>query len=192
MKTRLYLAVALTTLLPALALAHPGHDLQPGFAAGVLHPLSGLDHLAVMLAVGVWAALLGGHMRWALPTSFVAWMLAGAAFSMSGTYIGAAEQGIAASVCLMGLLLASKTKLPASAYLVLVSGFAVFHGYVHGVEAPQQASAVQYMSGFALSTIALHLAGLQIGNWMARHQQQTTLRWAGAAMAVGGLVLFAA
>ena len=190
MKTRHYLAAALTTLLPALASAHPGHDLQPGFVVGVLHPLSGLDHLAVMLAVGVWAALLGGRMRWALPTTFVAWMLVGALLGMSGMYLGAAEQGIAASVCLMGLLLAAKTKLPASAYVVLVSSFAIFHGYAHGVEAPQQASAIRYMSGFALSTIALHLAGLQMGSLLMRHQQQTTLRWTGAAMVVGGLALF--
>ncbi len=191
MKTRHYLAVALTTLLPTLALAHPGHDLQPGFVAGVLHPLSGLDHLLVMLAVGMWAAQLGGRLRWVIPTSFVALMITGAMLGTAGMALGAVEQGIAASVCVMGLLLACTIRMPASVCLLLTGGFAIFHGYAHGVEAPQQTSAILYMSGFALSTIALHLIGFIASNWLVRHQQQATLRWAGAAMAVSGLALFA-
>jgi urease accessory protein len=192
MKARHGIAAALTTLMPALAFAHPGHELHQGFVAGVLHPLSGLDHLVVMLAVGVWAAQLGGRMRWAIPASFVVLMLAGAVLGMSGIAFGAAEQGIAASVCILGLLLAGTVRLPAYASLLLVSSFAMFHGCAHGVEAPRQASAISYMSGFVLSTIALHLTGFKVGGWLMRHQQQATLRWAGAAMAVSGLALFAA
>lgn len=191
MKTRHYLTAAFTAFLPALALAHPGHDLHPGLVAGVLHPLSGLDHLIVMLAVGTWAAQLGGRLRWVMPMSFVALMVTGTMLSASGMVLGAVEQGIAASVCVMGLLLAGAVCLPASACLLLTGGFAIFHGYAHGVEAPQQASAMLYMSGFALSTVALHLIGFVANNWLVRHQQQRTLRWAGAAMAVAGLALFA-
>jgi urease accessory protein len=191
MKARHAAAVVLTFFLPTLALAHPGHDLQPGFVAGVLHPLSGFDHLAAMLAVGAWAAQLGGRLRWALPSSFVALMLAGAALGMSGIHINATEQGIAASVCILGLLLAGAVRLPATACVLLVSSFALFHGYAHGVEAPQQASVIFYIGGFALSTIALHLAGFSIGKMLLRYQQQAALRWAGAAMVVGGLALFA-
>jgi urease accessory protein len=192
MKARHVTAIALTTLLPTLALAHPGHDLQPGFVAGVLHPLTGIDHLAAMLAVGAWAAQLGGRLRWALPASFVTLMLVAAALGMSGMSIGAVEQGIAASVCVLGLLLASAVRLPAPVCVLLASGFAVFHGYAHGLEAPQHASVMSYMSGFALSTIALHLVGFTVGAALLRHQQTAALRWAGAAMAVGGLALFAA
>lgn len=192
MKTRHGIAAALTTLLPALALAHPGHELSQGLVAGALHPLSGLDHLAAMLAVGVWATQLGGKLRWAVPTSFVALMLVGAVLGMSGIAFGAAEQGIAASVYVLGLLLASAIRLPAALCVLLAGGFAIFHGYAHGVEAPQQANAMLYFSGFVLSTIALHLAGFMAGSWLLRYRQQVVLRWVGTAMAAGGLALFAA
>jgi urease accessory protein len=189
MKARHATAVVLTTLLPTLALAHPGHALQLGFVDGVLHPLSGIDHLAAMLAVGAWAAQLGGRLRWALPMSFVMLMLVGAVLAVSGVFIGAAEQGIAASVCVLGLLLAFAIRLPAIASVLLVSGFALFHGYAHGVEAPLHAGYGFYISGFVLSTISLHVVGFMIGSVLLRHQQQAALRWAGAAMAVGGLTL---
>jgi urease accessory protein len=189
MKARHATAIALTTLLPALAWAHPGHNLQLGFIDGVLHPLSGLDHLAAMLAVGAWAAHFGGRLRWALPASFVALMLIGAVLGMSGMYVGAAEQGIAASVCVLGLLLAFAVRLPAAVSVLLVSGFALFHGYAHGMEAPQAAGLVSYIGGFILSTSALHVVGFVIGNALLRHQQQAALRWMGAAMAVGGVAL---
>jgi urease accessory protein len=191
MKARHVTAIALTTLLPTLALAHPGHDLQPGLVAGVMHPLTGLDHLAVMLAVGAWAAQLGGRLRWALPASFVTLMLMGAMLGMSGMYVGATEQGIAVSVCVLGLLLASKVRLPASACVLLVSSFAAFHGYAHGIEAPQQVSAMAYIGGFVLSSIALHVVGFAVSNALLRQQQATALRWTGAIMAMGGLALFA-
>ncbi|MGC3981158.1 MAG: HupE/UreJ family protein [Steroidobacteraceae bacterium] len=191
MKTRYSLALA-ALALPTLALAHPGHDAQTGFVAGVMHPLTGLDHLAAMLAVGVWAAQLSGKLRWAVPASFVGLMLLGALASFSGFAINAAEQGIAASVCVFGLLLAGAIRLPAVACVLLTGAFALFHGYAHGAEAPQQGSALLYMSGFVLSTVALHGAGFVVAQMLARHQQQSSLRWVGAAMAVGGLALFAA
>jgi len=193
MKAR-YLTAALA-LLPTLAFAHPGHglghDLQPGFVAGVLHPFTGLDHLAVMLAVGVWAAQLGGRLRYALPASFIVLMLAGAMLGISGVHIGASEQGIAASICVMGLLLAFAVRLPAAASVLLISSFAVFHGYAHGIEAPHQTNIVAYLSGFAMSTAALHVVGLAIGAVLLSYEQSKTLRWAGAAMTLGGLALFA-
>lgn len=177
-------------LLPMLAWAHPGHDVQSGFAAGAMHPLSGLDHLAAMLAVGAWAAQLKGQLRLVLPASFVVLMLVGALLGASGIHIGAVEQGIAASVCVLGLLLTGTVQLPITASL-LISGFALFHGYAHGVEAPQQANFVAYLGGFALTTIVLHVTGYAACRALVRHQQHATMRWIGAAMAVGGLALFA-
>lgn len=191
MKVRQWLATALTLVLPTLAVAHPGHDLSAGFTAGALHPWSGLDHLLAMLAVGMWAAQLGGQMRWAVPVSFVSLMLCGAALGMSGVHLGAVEQGIAASVCVLGLLIAGAVRLPAALCVALVGCFAVFHGYAHGAEAPLQANAGLYMSGFALSTIALHGVGIMLTQMLLRHRQQTSLRWAGMALAISGVALLA-
>ncbi len=188
MKSRHYLAAVLMSL-PALALAHPGHELQSGFAAGIMHPVSGIDHLVAMLAVGMWAAQLGGRLRWAVPLSFVSLMLVGALPGLSGLQFSAVEQGIAASVCVLGLLLTGAVRLPAVACVVLTGAFALFHGYAHGAEAPASGVAM-YLSGFALITLVLHLAGLTVAGQLLRHRQQA-MRWAGAAMMVGGIALFA-
>lgn len=66
---RLNLAVTLL-LTSSLVSAHPGHGLESAYA-GFMHPLTGWDHLLVMLAVGVWAAKLGDKARWQLPAVFV-------------------------------------------------------------------------------------------------------------------------
>ncbi len=191
MKTNaLLVPAALLSLLPALALAHPGHDLQPGFVAGVMHPVTGMDHLAAMLAVGMWAAQLNGRQRWAVPASFVLLMLVGAVLGMSGLQVGLIEQGIAASLCVLGLLLVSAVRLTAINSMLLVGMFAAFHGYAHGAEAPA-GSAALYMSGFALSTIALHVAGFTVARQLQRYQHANLLRWMGAAMAMGGVALLA-
>jgi urease accessory protein len=189
MKSRHCLAAALLSL-PTLAFAHPGHELQSGFVAGFMHPLSGVDHLMAMLAVGLWAAQLGGRMRWAVPMSFVCLMLSGAVLGMSGFQFGLVEQGIATSVCVLGLLLAGAVRLPAMSCVLLTGAFAMFHGYAHGAESPASGVAI-YMSGFALSTVVLHVAGLRISDRFQHNQQPQAMRWAGAAMAVGGLAMFA-
>jgi urease accessory protein len=191
MKARQYFLAALTLVLPTLAFAHPGHAVGDSFIAGLTHPWSGLDHLAAMLAVGIWAAQLGGRLRWTVPISFVLLMLTGAALGMSGMQLNASEQGIAASVCVLGLLIACAVRLPALLCVALVGCFAVFHGYAHGVEAPQQGNALLYMTGFALSTAALHALGVLFAQGLVRHQQQASVRWTGVALAVSGLMLFA-
>lgn len=192
MKARRCLLAVLTLTLPTLASAHPGHVLNEGFAAGVMHPWLGMDHVAAMLAVGMWAAQMQGRMRWLVPASFVSLMLTGAALGMSGIHLNAVEQGIAASVCVLGLLIASAVQLPAWVCLALTGGFAMFHGYAHGAEAPLQNHALHYMSGFALSTLTLHGLGFMLAQRLVRHQQQRYVRWTGAALAVSGLVMFAA
>ncbi len=189
MKSRHYLLPVLLSL-PALAFAHPGHELRSGFVAGIAHPWSGVDHLIAMLAVGLWAAQLGGRLRWAVPLSFVTVMLLGGLLGLSGWQFGVVEQGIAASVCVSGLLLAGAVRLPAAVCVLLTGVFATFHGYAHGAEAPA-ASVTTYMAGFALSTVVLHMVGLLVAGLLLGYQQQQAMRWAGAVMAVGGLALFA-
>lgn len=185
--------VALSAMaLPTIAMAHPGHNLSPGFMAGALHPWSGVDHVLAMLAIGLWAAQQGGRMRWAVPLSFVLLMLAGDAMGVAGLQFGAVEQGIAASVCVLGLLLATATRLPLMASVTVAGGFALFHGYAHGIEAPLQTNAWSYMSGFALSTLALLGLGFALATILLKRHQTTALRWTGAAIAASGFALLLA
>jgi urease accessory protein len=155
--------------------------------AGISHPWSGMDHLITMLAVGMWAAQLGGHMRWAVPASFIGMMLVGAMLGFAGVHLGAVEQSIAASLCVIGLLIATAIRLPLAACVAMVGSFAVFHGYAHATEAGTD-SALLYIAGFALSTAGLHALGFGIASLLSQHQR--LIRWAGAAIAVSGVAMF--
>jgi len=165
--------------LPGAALAHPGHDAV-GFTHGVMHPLGGLDHVLAMVAVGLYAALLGGRALWLVPATFVGAMAMGGAFGAAGVTLPYTEAGIALSVIVLGLAVA----------LRLAGVFAIFHGHAHGAEMPQDASGTAYAAGFMVATALLHGAGIAIGVAAGR------LGWriaqaAGGAMAAAGVVLLA-
>jgi urease accessory protein len=185
---RLALLGALPLLFPVLAQAHPGHDLTWDFSGGFAHPFSGWDHLLAMTAVGLWAAQLGGRARWFVPAAFVSVMALAAA---GGHFFGAipgTEQGIAASIFVLGLLIATNARLSVAAGMMLVGGFAVFHGVAHGAEMPATAGGFSYGMGFVLATALLHAVGLGLG--FALKTRPTVARLAGGAMAVvGGLAL---
>ena len=178
--------------LPVLAHAHPGHEgheLTWDFTSGALHPLSGWDHLLAMIAVGLWAAQLGGRSRWLVPAAFVGVMTLGALLGHVGFAIPGVEQGIAASILVLGLLIACAVKLPAIACMAIVGTFALFHGVAHGAEMPATASGLSYGIGFITSTAFLHIFGLGLG--VALRNQEKVARIAGGAVAVAGALAFA-
>lgn len=155
---------ALLALSPSLAFAHPGHGDTVGFSHGFLHPIGGLDHVLAMVAVGIFAANLGGRALWAVPATFVALMAVGGAFGMYGVAVPFVEIGIAASVIVLGGAVALGWKnWPLGAAMALVGFFAVFHGHAHGAEMPADASALTYAAGFMLATTLLHIAGIGAG-----------------------------
>jgi len=187
-----YPSPRLTTLVataiafaPALAQAHPGHGPAANFTHGFAHPMMGLDHVLAMLAVGLWAAQLGGRASWLVPAAFVSVMTAGAGLGMSGVHIPLVEQGIIASVLVLGLLIATAARLPLVASAGLVGVFALFHGVAHGTEMPASASGFAYAGGFALATAMLHIVGL----FAAKSTRVEWVRFAGAAIAVMALGL---
>jgi urease accessory protein len=183
----------LTVLLaaPTLALAHVGADgahAHTGFAEGFAHPFTGLDHLAAMLAVGLWSGLAAQRLRdaaWA-PIAFAAMLLVGALAGMAGITLPAVEPVIAASVLVLGLLAATRLRLAGVVAASLVGAFAVFHGLAHGSELAGGAA----LAGMVLATALLHGAGLAIGRAL-RTRGQWAPRLAGAAVAVFGAGLLA-
>lgn len=185
--------LAATLLLAAVspALAHVGAGATGSLAAGFLHPLIGLDHLAVMLAVGLWAALRGGRALWAWPAAFVAVMAVGGLLAMASLGLPFVEPVILASVVALGVLVALVVALPVAAGAVVIGAFALFHGHAHGTEMPVAANGLAYMAGFALATAGLHAAGIAAGLGLARMRWQRLTRAAGAACAAvgAGLVL---
>ena len=189
------LFAAALVLVPSLALAHPGlpghsHDLASGF----LHPLAGIDHVLAMVAVGLLAAQLGGRALWLVPASFVAMMAAAGLAGMSGVGLPLTEVGIAASIIVLGGAIALRLALPVVAAMALVGFFAMFHGYAHGLEAPETASGLLYGLGFVAATATLHGLGIGIGLAVGRletgHGGQL-VRFAGSAVAAIGVVMLA-
>lgn len=150
-------------LVTAPALAHTGAGSTHGFTAGLLHPLFGLDHVLAMVAVGLWAGLIGGRAVWAWPAAFVSAMILGAMLGIAGAPLPWVETAIAASVLVLGLAVAWRISLPVLAGVALCGAFAVFHGYAHGAELPHEAEAATYVAGFSLATALLHGIGISIG-----------------------------
>jgi urease accessory protein len=187
---RVFLSL-LAVVLPTAAFAHPGHDGDHGggltwdFSAGFAHPLGGLDHVLAMVAVGIWAAQLGGRARWALPLAFIGAMTVGAAAGAGGFGVAWVEQAIAASVFLIGLLVVCAARLPLVVGVLLTASFAVFHGLAHGAEMPAGATGAAYGAGFAAATALLHAAGLGLGTLAAR-APKWVMQAAGAALALAG------
>ena len=181
----LLLALALTA---PLAAAHTGADAgaHHGFAAGWLHPFTGFDHLAAMLAVGLWSALICPRWQDAVkaPMSFAGMLLIGALLGASGLVLPAVEPMIAASLLALGLLLASRQVLPTAAAMALVMLFALFHGAAHG----QELAGAAALAGMVLATALLHAAGLAVGVAL-RTRSVWWPRLAGSATALFGAAL---
>lgn len=160
---RLSLSAILFLAAAMPAYAHVGIGTTSSFTAGFTHPLSGLDHMTVMIAVGLWAALKGGRAIWAWPAAFVCVMLGGAALGMAHVPVPFVEPGILASVVALGLLVALAIDLPVSAGVAIIGLFALFHGHAHGTEVPENAGGLEYMAGFAVATALLHATGIAAG-----------------------------
>jgi urease accessory protein len=182
------LALLLST---TLAQAHPGHANNFGILSGLNHPLTGLDHILAMVAVGLWAAQLGGRALWLVPGTFVSLMALGGVMGWSGVPLPFVEAGIMASIVVLGLLIGTAAKWPLPLSAALVGLFALFHGHAHGAEMPAN-SGIWYGVGFILATSLLHLAGIGLGAMAKKHARPITIRLAGAAIVAAGLCLVVA
>jgi urease accessory protein len=172
-----------TLATPASALAHAGHG--EGMWAGFLHPLLGLDHLLAAIAVGIWAARAGGRALWAVPLAFVGAMAAGFALSVAAVAIPAPELMIAASMILLGALIALDVRLTVVPGMLLVALFAPFHAAAHAVEMPASSSLFAYLGGLLLATTLLHGAGIVAA--LALRDRALVLRLAAAPIALAGM-----
>jgi urease accessory protein len=186
-------ALVLFLLFVALAnraLAHPLHGEASSFTAGLSHPFAGWDHLLAMLAIGLWAAQLGGRATWCVPAAFVSVMTLA---STAGQYFGvvpAVDQGAAATVVALGLLVGTAQRLPVAAGAAIAATFAIFHGYAHGAELAPGQNLLGYGTGFVLTSAGLHLAGIGLGRGAAKFSANLT-RLLGWSVTVVGVVAIA-
>ncbi|MBI5435610.1 MAG: HupE/UreJ family protein [Nitrosomonadales bacterium] len=177
--------------IPSLAHAHAGIGHASGWAHGLSHPVGGLDHICAMIAVGLWATQMGGRAIWLVPLTFVTVMALGGVLGMAAVPLAYTEQGIVMSLLVLGVLIAAAIRLPLAVSAAVVGVFAVFHGYAHGAEMPQSASALAYAAGFMLATALLHASGIGMALFAKGIGRAQWLRLAGAAIALcGGGLLF--
>jgi urease accessory protein len=183
---RLAVIIALT-LAAGPALAHEGAVAGGGFLTGILHPILGWDHVAAMVAVGLWGAFLGPPAIWLLPVTFPLVMALGGALGVAGVPIPGIETGIAASALIIGAAVMLALRPPLGIAAVVVGFFAIFHGHAHGTEMPGAASPLAYAAGFVIGTGLLHLAGIALG-LLARSETGTVaVRGMGGLIALAGL-----
>ena len=157
------LAIPLLALTAGIAEAHTGIGETGGFMHGFLHPLGGLDHILAMVTVGVFAAQLGGRAIWLVPASFVALMTFGGVLGLAGVPLPFVELGIGMSIVVLGAVVALRLRAAVPLAMGLVGFFAIFHGYAHGVEMPENVGSLAYGSGFMFATTLLHVAGIGLG-----------------------------
>lgn len=184
-----FLVVLALLIFPSIAHAHVGVGETKGFVNGVIHPITGLDHICAMVAVGLWAAQRGGKAIWLVPLTFVSVMALGGWLGMMGHSLPFVEQGIVASVLILGVLIAAAIRLPLVVSVLIVGLFAIFHGHAHGAEMPDTASGLLYGLGFIFSTLLLHLCGIGLGLSAQRFGTPQLVRYAGGAIIACGLYL---
>lgn len=188
-KTNLLKLVVITTFLlfTAPAWAHVKSGQAGGFLSGLSHPVSGLDHVLAMIAVGLWGAQLGLPAVWLLPIAFPMMMAFGGMLGLMGIQLPGIEIGIAVSGVVLGALILSETKMPLIGALLVVAFFAIFHGHAHGTELSPGQNAILYSLGFVICTGALHGVGIGMGLVHRWNFGRIVLRGAGSVVMAGGL-----
>jgi len=173
-------------VVPAVALAHEETGQAAGFLAGLAHPVSGLDHVLAMIAVGLWGAVLGPPAIWVLPVAFPLVMAVGGLMGLLGVPLPGVEVGIAVSAIVLGVMVLAEVRPPLWLAAAIVSFFAIFHGHAHGRELPEGTSALLYSLGFVVATGLLHAVGIALGvahRWALGRQ---AVRVAGGGVAAAG------
>ncbi|MEC4593923.1 HupE/UreJ family protein [Nitrospirillum amazonense] len=203
MHRRLLTALAAAAAFaPVVAMAHPGMPGHThGFTDGFAHPFGGLDHLAAMTAVGLWAGqqTKGGQAKggqgnravWLWPLAFLALLVAGAVAGANGLALPGVEWGIVLSVAALGWLTAFGARLPLAAGAALIGAFALCHGAAHGAEMPADADGLAYGLGFVTASAVLHFTGVALSRLAERTGLALAPRLAGLGLAAMAPLLLA-
>ena len=177
---------AVLLLVARAAFSHEQAGAAAGLLTGLKHPVSGLDHVLAMVAVGIWGAQLGAPAIWLLPVTFPLVMAFGAFLGLLGVPLPGAEIGIGLSALLLGAMVATEARPKIAVAALLVAFFAIFHGHAHGVELPPGQSGLTYSIGFVVATGSLHALGIALGLVHRWRWGRVALRVAGAAVALAG------
>lgn len=183
-------AIALGVVFWMIAGSADAHIIQQdagGFGSGFEHPLFGPDHFLAMFAVGLWGAQMGDRQIWTLPVTFPLIMVVGGVIGLLGIPLPRVEIGIALSVLALGLAIAFTWRPAEWIALVLISIFAICHGYAHGTELPKAADPADFAIGFVIATGLIHILGIGVGLALTKPMHGQITRMLGTVLAVGGV-----
>jgi urease accessory protein len=187
MTRRMALLLGLMITLAPAARAHVESGGAGSLISGLLHPVTGLDHVVAMVAVGLWGAVLAAPAIWLLPVAFPMVMAFGGLIGLLGLPLPGVEVGIAISGMVLGLLVALERRVPLAVALALVGVFALFHGYAHGRELPDGANTLLFSLAFVAATGLLHLVGILLGELRRWPVGRRLVQLVGAAITISGV-----
>jgi urease accessory protein len=188
------MAVLLAWAAVEPALAHIDHGAAGSgrFGQGFLHPVTGLDHLVAMVAVGLWGAQLGARAIWLLPIVFPLVMAIGGFAGLIGVPLPAVDAGVALSGIVLGVVVLAAARPPLWVAAALIAAFGLLHGHAHGTAMPLSGSPAAFAAGFVLATGLLHASGILIGLLARWPAGAWLVRGAGGVIALGASSSFAA
>jgi urease accessory protein len=194
LKSRTSVLLALMGMIfTPLAQAHIVTAETMGLLSGVVHPLTGADHVLAAVAAGIWAAVSGGSRARSVIAAFLGMLSLGAVAGFAGASLGLVEPVIALSVITLGALIALRVSLPGLVAPAIAGGFALFHGYAHAAGLPMMAGSAWYLLGLLMATSILLVSGVGLGRWLVKSESRIPLRLAGGFVAlIGSLLLVSA
>jgi urease accessory protein len=185
MKLRILLLAGFALLGAAAPAEAHVTDAMAGFAAGMVHPFLGLDHLFAIVAVGILGGLAHGHSVRALPGLFALTLAAGAFMGLGAPISDIIEPAISASVVVLGIAVMRPDILRAFSLIGIAVCFALGHGYAHGSEAPASGGP-EFIAGMTATALVLALAA----SWFFRLPALASRAWYfGAICSLAGLVM---
>jgi len=184
---RLLFFLGIFILHPFSCWSHDGGDVAGGLLSGIMHPVTGLDHVVAMVAVGLWGAQLRGQAIWVLPVVFPVIMAIGGVLGVAGIQLIGIETLIAVSSIFLGLMVLTASKAKLLLAIAMVAFFAIFHGYAHGLELPNSVQPLAYGLGFVIMTGLLHLSGILIGTINIYKPGKIIVRGLGACICITGV-----
>ena len=175
----LSLAVLVSTLQFSVSAEAHSLDTGGGLTMGLLHPLSGIDHMLAILICGIWIAQIGGRMLWRGPLIFVAMLTFGGLMALAGLGLPLVETGLAVSIIFLGFMVLNVARIPSIVGWVLVSTIAIVHGYAHLTELSHTASVTPFLLGFSMTSLIMLLIGIGLGSAFIINSGRYTLPRAG-------------
>jgi urease accessory protein len=189
----LIIATLLVVLLPSEGHAHHAEWMkdQP-FVQGLSMPVHSVDHMLVAVGVGLIAVQLGGSALLGIPSLFALLMCIGALLNAHGIAVPLLEQGMLASMLVLGAILARQHRVSFFGVVIAVSMSAAIQGYaLLGSTPPTSVNwLIRFAAGCVISAVALLGSGMGLGLLLQRLRSGGALRYAGGAIIATGVVVY--